>query len=306
MKTIYIILISLSVFHSAANAQIEKMNPADVITMRQYEDTLRWLGDSVAYSNSWEIREAAAVQMVRTLVQALKTPNSFYFPFDSQMMITSVYPESNSFRIITWPMKLKDHTYRYYGAVQMNTPELKIFPLIDMSLFIEHSEVALLCADNWYGAYYYNIKEIKRKKQTYYLLFGWDGVDDFSTRKIVDVLWFDEHNKPQFGLPVFYISDNDIRRRFFIEFKEDASPTLNYDENYKMIIFDYLRPENPMSDGIFMTYIPDGTYMGFAYDKKENLWRFQQKVFDHTYDKAPINKPKYEGEDPNLYQKADN
>ncbi|MFN3940661.1 MAG: hypothetical protein ACK4IY_08725, partial [Chitinophagales bacterium] len=118
MRFFLIPIVAFLFFHAAANAQIEKMDPADVVTMRQYEDTLRWLGDSLAYSNSWEIREAAAVQMVRTVVQALKTPNSFYFPFDSQMMITAVYPESNDFRIISWPLKLKDHTYRYYGAVQ--------------------------------------------------------------------------------------------------------------------------------------------------------------------------------------------
>ncbi len=289
-----------------SQGQISKIAPGDLLQMQLYEDTLRMLGDSLALSKDWSIREHAAVQMVRTLVKTLKPDNSFYFPLDSQTMINVLYPENNAFRIFTFPLKLKDNTYRYYGAIQMHNTKLTLFPMIDMSLFVKNAEAAALNADNWYGAYYYNMHEIKNGVQTYYLLFGWDGVDDFSTRKIADVLWFDESGAPQFGLPVFYMSDTLTKQRVLIEYKDDASPTMNYDPEYDMIIFDYLRPENPMSEGIYMTYIPDGTYQGFKFDKKSGMWIFQDKVFDRVLDKPPVNKPKYEGEDPNIYIKPDN
>lgn len=288
------------------SAQSEKISDADLNALHRYEDTLRWLGDSLAYSTDWNTREHAAIQMVRTLVKALKTKNSYYFPLDSQLMITTLYAEDNKFRILTFPLRLKDQTYRYYGAIQMHSSELKLFPLIDMSLFIDKPETVALNSDNWYGAYYYNIKQIKTKEITYYLLFGWDGVDDFTTRKVADVLWFDDAGEPQFGLPIFQMSESEIRQRVFIEYKDDASPTFNYNEQYGMIIFDYLRPENPMSEGIYMTYIPDGTYMGFSFDKKSNMWMLQQKVFDTILDEAPLDKPKHKGEDPNIYIKSGN
>ncbi|MBK6731687.1 MAG: hypothetical protein IPG60_12280 [Bacteroidetes bacterium] len=303
-KIIASILFSMSLLVS--NAQISKITPADLVQMRLYQDTLRMLGDSLAYSKDWSIREHAAVQMVRTLVKTLKPDNSFYYPLDSQMMITTLYPENQEFRIFTFPLKLKDNTYRYYGAIQMRNARLTLFPMIDMSLFIENPQTTTLNCDNWYGAYYYNIKEIKTKEQHYYLLFGWDGVDDFTTRKITDIMWFNDAGIPQFGLPVFAVSDTEIKQRVFIEYKDDASPTFNYDEEYEMIIYDYLRPENPMSEGIYMTYIPDGTYQGYKLDKKTNMWVFQEKVFDHILDKPPLNKPKYKGEDPNMYIKPDN
>lgn len=305
MKKIIVSLL-FSICLLAAKAQFSKISPGDLVQMNLYQDTLRMLGDSLAYSNDWSIREHAAVQMVRTLVKTLKPDNSFYYPLDSQMMITTLYPEDKEFRIFTFPLKLKDNTYRYYGAIQMRTSNLTLFPMIDMSLFIENPQTVTLNCDNWYGAYYYNIKKIETKTQSYYLLFGWDGVDDFTTRKIADILWFDDTGTPQFGLRVFAVSDTEIKNRFFIEYKDDASPTLNYDEEYEMIIYDYLRPENPMSVGIYMTYIPDGTYQGYKLDKKSNLWIFQEKVFDHVLDKPPLNKPKYEGNDPNIYIKRDN
>lgn len=68
-----------------------------------------------------------------------------------------------------------------------------------------------------------------------------------------------------------------------------------------MIIISYLRPENPMSEGICFTYIPDGTYVGFYF--KKGMWRFKEKVFDLEMDQAPDFTPKQKGEDPNIYIK---
>ena len=76
--------------------------------------------------------------------------------------------------------------------------------------------------------------------------------------------------KPKFGKPVFEIEEGDIRDRVIIEYKEDASPAMVWDDRLNMIIFDYLQPENPLSEGIYMTYIPDGTYRGFYFDKRKS------------------------------------
>jgi hypothetical protein len=185
----------------------------------------------------------------------------------------------------------------------MNSKELKLYPLIDMSLFIPTIEDTVLDNNNWWGCIYYNVVEWKTKKpkEQYYLLFGWDANDLFSNKKVADVLWFDSFGKPWFGKPVFSIDDKELRTRVMIEYKEDANPSLNFDENMNMIVFDYLRPENPLSEGIYSTYIPDGTYQGFKFE--DGYWKLQREVFDYKMDVAPIFKPKYEGEDPNVYIK---
>lgn len=77
-----------------------------------------------------------------------------------------------------------------------------------------------------------------------------------------------------FGYPMFlYKDDPDPKTRVIIEYKEDASPTVNYDDKEEMIIISYLRPENPMSEGIYFTYIPDGTYVGFYFKKACGILR---------------------------------
>ncbi len=302
MKKIVVIILVCKCFCSSAQNNISGITPENYLKLQAYEDTLKFLGDSAVQSLNWEIREVATVQFVKKMVQALKIENSYLYPFDSLKTISLIKSEDNNFRIMTWQLTHKDRTYRYYGTIQMNSAQLKMYPLIDMSLFIKNEQDTILSSNNWYGCIYYNIVKKKYKKDVYYLLFGWDGNDMWSNKKIIDVLYFDQMGAPYFGKPLFLLKDNPApKTRIIVEYKEDASPNVNYDEQEKMIIISYLRPENPLSEGIGMTYIPDGTYVGFYF--KKGLWRFQEKVFDVVMEKPPDYTPKQEGEDPNIYKK---
>jgi len=293
------ILICLSL-QLTAQEGIKGITPENFLKLQAYEDTLQFLGDSSVQSRSWEIRETATIQFLKKLKQALLIENSYLYPFDSIKTMSIVQPEDNAFRILTWQLAMKDMTHRYYGTIQINTPQLKMYPLIDMSLFIKNEQDTVLSANSWYGCLYFNIVKKTYKRNTYYLLFGWDGNDMFSNKKLVDVLTFDKMGTPMFGYPMFLLKDDpDPKTRIIIEYKEDASPAMNYDEQEKMIIISYLRPENPMSEGIYFTYIPDGTYVGFYF--KKGMWRFQEKVFDDVLEQAPDNTPKRNGVDPNIY-----
>ncbi len=289
-------------FYLHSSAQSNKIDSIDLKKLMDYEDTISRLGDSIVQSNDWRIREEASAHIIPMVVKALKIKNSFEYKFDSLKTFSILNSEDQKFRIFTWQLTMKDFTYRYYGAIQMNTEELKLYPLIDMSLFIKDIEDTILDNNNWPGEIYYNIVQKKYKSENYYLLFGWDGNDKFSNKKMMDVLWFDEMGKPKFGMPVFYFSeDAKPKTRVIIEYKEDASTTFNFDETMGMIVFDYLVPENPLSEGIFMTYIPDGTYQGFKFEKGK--WILVRNVSGENLDKAPYNPPRHEGENPNLYIK---
>jgi hypothetical protein len=59
----------------------------------------------------------------RQLVQALRTPYSFHYGFDSLKTISRLYAPDSSFRIITWQLMKDFSYYRYKGAIQMNTKD---------------------------------------------------------------------------------------------------------------------------------------------------------------------------------------
>ena len=288
---------------SAAPDSLET-NP-NVLRLIAYEDTLIALGDSLVSGSSYEQREAACVAFIPSLVKALRTPNSFDFDFDRVHTLSVVNAPDNSFRVFTFQMMLWDYTYRYFGAIQYKDNTLRLTPLVDASLFMPDSVLptAVLSPEEWYGAIYYGMTSRKLKGKTYYFLFGFDGWDMFSSRKLVEVLRFQD-DRPVFGAPLFPNSSGEpaMINRFIIEYKKEASASLNYDHELEQIIFDHLIPENPLSEGIKSTYIPDGTYEGFVWEKDN--WVYEEKVFNQMQAFPPDYSPQVDPEqDPFNYER---
>ncbi|HXH18703.1 MAG TPA: hypothetical protein VNJ07_06430, partial [Chitinophagales bacterium] len=187
--------------------------------------------------------------------------------------------------------------FRHYGAIQMNSSgKLHLFPLFDYSDSLSDATNMVVDADQWFGALYYNIYEFTHKGKKYYTLFGFDQNDLWSSKKLLDVLHF-ENGKPLFGAPIFQFEDSagnkTLLSRFILEFRKDAIVTLNYSANDKMIVYDHLvAPEERLADMKF-TFIPDGTYEGFRL--KKGKWHHVNKIKTiniNQFDNPPVPVPK--------------
>lgn len=261
--------------------------------IHSYEDTIALVGYAIVNDSLQSNRFAACKKLIITLKEALKRENSFNYKFDRATTISIQYPQDSSFRIFTWQLYVdKDH-YRYFGAIQMNTSDLTLHPLIDRSAEIENSnfEQFELTSDKWYGALYYRIMDTEGPQGKYYLLFGFDGYKFFHKRKLIEVLTFKE-GKPVFGAPVFSFEEtkggDKIKKRFVLQYSPDASVTVNYDQIRELIIFDNLMTVNGQY-GEGPTKIPDGTYHGFK--MQDGLWVHIDKVFHEVMDEAPRPNP---------------
>lgn len=271
------------------------------------EDTLGILGYAVVNDSLEDNRFAACHAMIPALVRALKTPNSFHFAFDRLKNISIQYPQDSSFRIFTWQLYVDKDDYRYYGAIQMNTPDLKLYPLMDRSFNVTDVEQEVLSADKWYGAVYYNLKETNTKNGKYYLLFGFDGYDFFNKRKVIDVLTFDKEGKPVFGAPVFVSEEKGkpitAKKRLLLEYSAASSVRLNYDEALEMIVFDHLIPmAGQYGEGMVM--VPDGSYE--AYQLEKGVWKYQPMVLHAIMDEAPRPNPVLDTREKNILGKKGN
>lgn len=256
-------------------------------------------------------RTDASKDFVRQLVQALKTTNSYYYPFDSLTHngLSIIHAPDNTFRIITWALPQFKYsgayTYEYFGAIQMNSPELKLFGLQDKSSEMGSSEMQVCTPNNWFGALYYGITQNVWADTTYYTLFGWDGHNDRSTKKLADVLYFKD-NQPLFGAPIFQVVKDgkmSIKNRFVLEFKEGASVTLNYNAEQQKIIFDSLISEDQENtdrkvgnkkkksgSGNEFTLVPEGQYCGLEFT--EGVWHYLPSVLRSSMTSAPVVAPK--------------
>jgi len=239
------------------------------------------------------VRVASSQAFIPQLIKALKTPNSFYYPFDSLKNVSILKPADNSFRIFTWTVPLLvSSTYRYYGAIQMNSEELKLVGLEDKSASAGNAESKVLKPSNWFGTLYYNIKQVSHAGKNYYMLFGWDGNSERSDVKVLDVLHFEE-DKPLFGAPIIEVVREgealEVKHRFIMEFQDNASVNLNYDPSQNKIIYDHLEPKDEKSRGHYFDYIPDGTYEGLQF--VDGMWKYEPKVYHEVLQTAPVPKP---------------
>ncbi|MEJ6980360.1 hypothetical protein WG906_07855 [Pedobacter sp. P351] len=231
-----------------------------------YLDSLKALSFKVINSPAEPERYNANYTMVKTLVSALKLPNSFNFSFDSLKTISVLTSPDRRFRLFTWHIMNQDGSYRYYGTVQMNNPsgKLQMFPLVDNTHTYKKPQDTITSNENWYGSQYYKIIPVLYNVRTpYYILLGWKGNNVKSTKKVIEVLSFKE-NKAVFGMPVF---DGDKERsgknRIVYEYNRQVSFMLNYLPKEGTIVFDHLAPPDPKLQDKPELFGPDMSYDGY-------------------------------------------
>lgn len=268
----------LSVCTMTAIGQNKNIDSASYDSIRNYEYHLEGLSYNIINSEDIEERITSCFYFVQTLKEALKVPGSFYYDFTTLRTISVLRPEDNSFRIFTWNLLLDSGKYMYFGAIQMNNRDsLVLFGLYDSSEYNKDIYYAEFDNRHWMGALYYQVHQYKYKKQDYYVLFGWDGQDYRTNRKIIEILWFNENGEPVFGKQVFEY-DGDLQSRVIFDFSENTAMLCRYDLHEEKIVFANLIPINPALEGRYEAYVPDGTYDYFEYEK--GVWVRKSFLFE--------------------------
>lgn len=254
-------------------------------SIRNIEYQLEGLSHNIINSPDLNERITSCFYFIQTLKKALLVPTSFDYEFESLKTVSIVKPKDEAFRIFTWNLLLDSGKTMYFGAMQMNEPDsLILFGLYDSSDRIKDPLFSTVDHKNWVGCLYYQIHAYKHKRQDYYLLFGWDGEDDKTNKKIIDVLWFDENGMPQFGAPIFEVKD-DYQHRLVFEFADKAVMLCRYEERTNQIVYAHLVPLNPLMKGMYENYVPDGTY-DFL-DFKKGFWVEGEQYFESLKKRRP-------------------
>jgi hypothetical protein len=281
-----IIALLLLVTSFSQEAISQTITTADRKKLQLKEDSLKVYAENMIMDSLTADRMISDSLFTRTLVRALQVKNSFYYPFDSVFGISKIYAPDTSFRIFTWNMQFDDYYSRQKGAIQLRTKDgsLKLIPLRDSSEFAETSDF-VGDSRHWIGAIYYNIIKTQYKGKNYYTLFGLDPNSVMSTKKWIEVMYFNEKNEPIFGGPFFSYEKDSIpkpgRHRYSLEFKKDARVLANYIDDVGMILVDHLVSETDEPDNKW-TFVPDGDDEGFKWENGK--WMHVDKVFNYKID----------------------
>ncbi len=265
-----------------AVGQSALIKPTDRKILAGKEDSLLQLARTIYTDEEKAARMKADSHLTRMLVRALQVPHSYHYPFDSLSGISKLYSPDSTFRILTWNLQYDEYYNRQRGSIQLRTKDgsLRLFPLRDVSEFVNNPTDSVRGRSNWIGAVYYNIIQTVHAGKNYYTLFGLDPNNARSTMKWIEVMHFNAQNEPIFGGPFFtYENDSTPKQpayRIHLEFKKDARVLANFIPELNMILVDHLISENDDPENKW-TYIPDGDQEG--YEWKNGRWVHIDKVF---------------------------
>lgn len=255
---------------------------AELKLMQQKEDSIRAYSVKIIQGINASDRLAADSVFTRMLVRALKTKNSFHYPFESLQTVSILYSPDSVFRVFTWQLVINENVIRQHGAIQMKTYDgsLKLYPLIDKSDVTTNVVDTVGNHFGWMGAIYYKIIQKRSSNQNFYTLLGFDENNIRSSRKVIEVLNF-LNDEPTFGGRYFSYEEDSVFKtstsRYILEYKKEAGPRLTYDKDLDMIIVEHLVSESNEPKKKW-TLVGDGDYEGFKW--KGGKWVHVEKVFN--------------------------
>ncbi len=231
------------------------------------------LEQNIALADADSEKIALSDELEKTFANYLNHSESF----DAEMKlkhISQIRSKDNKLNIITWNIPLKNGTFSYYGFLQyQNKKKIKITNLRTLYKNIQSPELASLRALGWHPILYYKLVSKNAGQKTYYTLLGWDGKDDFSNLKIIDILRFNIFNRPVFGDKIISAHGHKYGH---IEFEYNERSAMNLHEYQGALVFDHLEPLTPQYKSNPEYYGPDGTYDGLFFENGK--WILVNKI----------------------------
>lgn len=269
-----------------ASAQ-KKDSAAAPLSFQQAEFDLKELQKKVFFTKKENERFDANKAFLKLWESVLSRPESMEYPFDSLREVSRLMSKDKKFRIITWNVPKNDGTHAYFGFIQVNnvkvqktglfkktvTKEYEVFPLLDKSGAVKNPETYVADNTKWFGMLYFDVIDC----DDYYTLLGWDGNDNLTQRKFVDVLYFRPDGTPMFGKDVFKVPKKSPKRAMF-EYSSEVSMSMKYLDKTGQIVVSHLAPkdEGTTLEGQFQYYGPDGSFD--AYEQSKGRWVLREDV----------------------------
>ncbi len=255
---------------------------SDTAHIRLAEDSIKIWFNKITPGNYSKSYDLINDSIQETLKRIIIKPSSFKYPFDSLNKIGKIFSPDSLFRIISWNIPLNYGKHKYFAFIIYNDTAKKIYTLTELS---DHPDDSLIYKDSiftplrWYGALYYDIIQTSYLNITYYTLLGFDFNNLFTSRKIIDMIRYDNSGIPTFGYPVFVIK-NKTKKRLVFEYSARIVMSLKYNSKKQMIVFDHLSPSAQNYESNYEFYGPDFSFDGLTF--KNGRWLFVEDVDART------------------------
>ncbi|MCF8275793.1 MAG: hypothetical protein K9J17_03580 [Flavobacteriales bacterium] len=196
-------------------------------------------------------------------------PANFDTELDSVPFLGQLSSWDGVIHMLCWNLALENGDFQYHCIMRHKpTKETVAVTVFQDNADWERIERKPIRPNEWYGALYYKLLANRYRGKTYYTLLGWDGKDNITNRKVVDVISI-QGKSVILGSSIFKDEQGRLAYRLIYEYANDVSMALNYDEKEKMVIMDHLAPEDSRFEGQYQFYGPDFSYDALEFQKGE-------------------------------------
>jgi hypothetical protein len=226
------------------------------------------LQETLGGASSQDARLQASSEIKDLLHRAMEVEGFYDYPFTSLSSVSTLKSPDGRFRFFNWSVPMDDGSHKYECLVLESSGKIIEFKdEIDLKPG-EYDET--LDPEEWYGAIYYYIHPVSQGKQDYYVLLGWDGASELTSKKVIDVLELSKKGEVSLGKKVFQFDDDLVSRRVF-EYSNEVIMTLKYMDPKDALVFDDLQPTEPGLEGEYAFYGPSESHDAYQLNKK-GLW----------------------------------
>jgi hypothetical protein len=213
---------------------------------------------------------------IKSIIESYVLSDSiFTHKFTNLKYLGQVGSDNSQLKLLTWNLLLESSKSRYFCYFIRRSGKKNLVSKLEGRYQDESIRSDTTYSEkDWYGALYYDIKDVKKDKQIYWVLLGIDFGNPSITRKVIDILSFTPDGKIILGKKLF-VTGAITKYREVLEYSSEAVISLKF-LNDKSIVFDHLVPVSPSLKGKKEYYGPDYSYD--AYNLEKGIWRFKSDV----------------------------
>lgn len=242
-------------------------------TFEKIESEIQNLCDTIVDSESDSSKFIANINLIKKLETISRKKKFHKYEFKNYNPLTILNSDDKKLKIFNWFIPKNNGRYDYYAYIKKCNKRGKKCNYFLLES-IKKNEIIndKISYDNWYGCYFYELITIFVDKKEYYTLLGWDGNGSSTTKKIIEVLHFD-NNYPFFGAKIF----NNNLHKIVLEYSNKYSISLNYDEKLDCIVYDHLKPIDGLSYNNFEIYAPNLSYD--VLNRTKSGWQIETNIY---------------------------
>lgn len=248
-------------------------------TFKPVVDTINSLFNEIVQARADADKERLNDEIMEVMNDFLHKQGSFDHAIDTLKYLSCLKSSDNALRIYTWNLCYTDGSFKYFGYVQQKAGgKINVYGLYDRrnkNPNAPNKDLEYYTTSEWYGCIYYECITKTWNSRTYYTLIGWDGADNLTNKKIVEVLSFTRRGIPVFEKKMFKV-DRVISSRLIFEYADRATMLLRYNDKHKIIVIDHLSPAEDRFKDMYQYYGPDMSFDALEF--KGGRWQLESNI----------------------------